>query len=405
VRHPHKALNSARLAAITEPGRHGDGGGLYLEVEPSGAKRWILRVMVKGRRRDIGLGGLKTTGLAKARDDAARMRAIARAGGDPLADRAKSLRTVPTFKEAAEAVHEEHKTGWRNAKHRAQWLSTLKAYAYKRLGTKAVSEIQTSDVLAVLSPIWRTKPETARRVRQRIGVVMDWAKAAGHRSGDNPIDGVTKGLPAQPERKNHHAALPYAEIATFIQDLRQADNSEVVRLAFEFTILTAARTGEVLGARWKEIDFDSALWTVPAGRMKGSREHRVPLSARCIEILKRAEKIGGKAFVFEGREDLPLSGMAMLMVLRRLGAKITVHGFRSAFRDWASEQTNFPRDVCEMALAHSIKDKTEAAYRRGDLLEKRRELMKAWATYAVSMPADNVVPLKRRSAKSVRGAI
>jgi integrase len=395
--HPHKALNSARIASLKVPGRYGDGGGLYLEVDPSGAKRWVLRTVVRGRRRDIGLGGLRTTGLAQAREDAAQYRALARKGGDPLEERRKGRQIVPTFAEAAQAVHDEHKEGWRSAKHRAQWLSTLKAYVFTRIGTKPVNEIQTSDVLAVLKPVWRTRPETARRVRQRIGVVMDWAKAAGHRTGDNPVDGVAKGLPTQSERKKHHIALPYADIAEFIRKLRSGDGNEVVRLAFEFTILTAARTGEVLGARWEEIDLSKSLWTIPLDRMKAQREHRVPLSPRCVEILRRAKELSGTAHVFPGRNaDKPLTPMSLLEALRRLHAEATVHGFRSAFRDWASEQTNFPRDVCEMALAHSIKDKTEAAYRRGDLLEKRRELMAAWATFALAKPAANVVPIGRR---------
>jgi integrase len=395
--HPHKALNSARIASLKAPGRYADGDGLYLEVDPSGAKRWVLRTVVRGRRRDIGLGGLRTTGLAQAREDALRYRSLARKGGDPLEERRKGRQIVPTFGEAAQSVHEEHKDGWRNAKHRAQWISSLKAYVFPRIGTKPVNEIQTSDVLAVLKPIWRNKPATARRVRQRIGVVMDWAKVAGHRTADNPIDGVSKGLPAQSELKNHYSALPYADVAEFIRELRATGGSEVTRLAVEFTILTAARTGMVRGARWEEIDLDKALWAIPPARMKASREHRVPLSSRCVEILRRAKNLRDGDYVFPGlRAGNPLSHLSMLMAVRRLHSQATVHGFRSAFRDWASEQTNFPRDVCEMALAHSIPDKTEAAYRRGDLLEKRRELMAAWAMFALAKPVANVVPLGRR---------
>jgi integrase len=395
--HPHKALNSARISSLKVPGRYGDGGGLYLEVDLSGAKRWILRTVVRGRRRDIGLGGLRMVGLAQAREDANRFRALARRGADPIEERRKGRLSAPTFAEAAEAVHGEHKEGWRNVKHRAQWISTLRSYAFKRIGMLPVNEIQTSDVLAVLKPIWRTRPETARRVRQRIGVVMDWAKAAGHRAGDNPVDGVTKGLPDQPEQKKHHAALPYAEVSSFVHKLRKSDDSEVVRLAFEFAILTSARTGEVLGARWDEMDLDKDMWIVPASRMKASREHRVPLSSRCLAILAAAKQLAKSEFVFPGRSlDKPLSQMSMLMVLRRMKIKATVHGFRSSFRDWASEQTNFPRDVCEMALAHTIRDKTEAAYRRGDLVEKRRELMNAWAIFVLSYHTTNVVHLEQR---------
>jgi integrase len=397
MRHPHKALNSARISSLVVSGRYGDGGGLYLEVSPTGAKKWLLRVVVRGRRRDIGLGGLKTVGLAQAREEAGRLRAIARKGGDPVEDRRKNRQGVPTFAEAAQAVHAEHKEGWRNAKHQAQWISTLKAYAFKRLGPTPVDQIETSDVLAVLRLIWRTKPETARRVRQRIGVVMDWAKAAGYRTGDNPVDGVTKGLPAQPDGRAHHAALPYAEVAPFIHKLWKSDGGELVKLALEFTVLTAARTGEVLGARWEEIDTDKGIWTIPGSRMKAGRDHRVPLTDRCLEILKAAKKLAQSDYVFPGRRiGKPMSQMAMLMVLRRLKVKATVHGFRSAFRDWAAEQTNFSREVCELALAHTIKDKTEAAYRRGDLLDKRRDLMDAWAAYALAERGSNVVEMKRK---------
>jgi integrase len=397
MRHPIKALNAARVATLKAPGRHADGGGLYLVVDPSGAKRWLLRVVVRGRRRDIGLGGLSTTSLAMAREQAALYRGVARSGGDPLAKRREDRRIVPTFEEAARAVHAEHKKGWRNPKHRAQWIATLEAYTFPRIGSRAVSEIETRDVLGVLGPIWRTKPETARRVRQRISTVLDWAKAAGHRTGDNPVQGVTKGLPGHSERKGHYAALPYAEVADFIRKLREGDSGEIVQLAFEFTILTAARTGETLGAKWDEIDLTTGVWTVPAGRMKAQKEHRVPLSSRCIEILQRARELGGEGYVFPGRAaDRPLSSMALLMALRRLGVKVTVHGFRSAFRDWASEQTNFSREICEAALAHALESKVEAAYRRGDLLEKRRELMAAWATFALAEPSANVLRLRDR---------
>lgn len=389
MRHPVKALNSARVASIKAAGRYTDGGGLYLVVDPSGAKRWLLRVVVKGRRRDIGLGGISTTSLARARELAVLYRGMARSGGDPLAMRREGRRITPTFEEAARAVHGEHKEGWRNAKHGAQWIATLEAYVFPRIGSKSVAEIETRDVLGVLSPIWRSKPETARRVRQRISTVLDWAKAAGHRTGDNPVQGVAKGLPSHSERKGHYAALPYAEVPDFIRKLRAGDSGETVQLAFEFTILTAARTGETLGAKWDEIDLETGVWIVPAGRMKAQKEHRVPLSSRCIEILQRTEKLGGQGYVFPGRSvDRPLSSMALLMALRRLGVKATVHGFRSAFRDWASEQTNFSRDICEAALAHSIESKVEAAYRRGDLLEKRRELMAAWATFALESDLD-----------------
>jgi integrase len=336
--------------------------------------------------------------LAEAREMAASYRKLARDGGDPLAERRKERRTVPSFQQAARRVHAEHAAAWKNAKHAAQWLNTLVEYVFPGLGDRRVDYIDTPDVLKVLSPIWLTKPETARRVRQRIGTVLDWAKAAGFRTGENPVAGVAKGLPKQFDRDDHHAALPYAEVPKFIRSLRESDTSEAAKLAFEFLILTATRTGEVLGARWPELDFEQQTWTIPAKRMKSGRQHTVPLSVPCLDILARAKALSGSgAYVFPGRSaDKPLSNMVFLMTLRRMGRDVTTHGFRSSFRDWASERTSFPREVCEQALAHVVKDKTEAAYRRGDLLEKRRELMASWAAFATSAQAD-VIPLRAQA--------
>ncbi|MET0530467.1 MAG: integrase arm-type DNA-binding domain-containing protein [Microvirga sp.] len=373
-----------QVRALKTPGRYADGHGLYLVVDPSGAKRWLLRIVVQGKRRDIGLGGASLVSLAEAREKALAHRKIARDGGDPLAERRRVQVTIPTFAEAAETVHAEHKATWRNPKHAAQWINTLRTYANPHFGAKRVDQIETPDVLRALSPIWLTKGETASRVRQRIGTVLDWAKAAGHRSGDNPVEGVTRGLPKQGEREEHHAALPYAEVPAFVARLRgMSGQGEIGRLAFEFLILTAARTGEVLDARWSEIDEAEALWTVPATRMKAGREHRVPLNARSREILNRAKALGdGSALVFPGRSgSKPLSNMVFLMALRRMAVPITAHGFRSSFRDWAAEATTVPREVAEMALAHVIENRVEAAYRRGDLLAKRREMMEQWAAY------------------------
>jgi integrase len=260
----------------------------------------------------------------------------------------------------------------------------LSKYAFPVFGDKRVDLVDTADVLRALTSIWLTKPETARRVKQRIGAVLDWAKAAGFRAGDNPVQGVTKGLPRQTDRPVHFKAMAYEDLPSFLQQLQSSTSNEIARLAFEFMILTAARTSEVLHARWDEVNLVQAAWTVPAPRMKARREHRVPLTARCIEILERARLLSsGSDLVFPGRSiNQPMSNMVFLMTLRRMEIKVTAHGFRSAFRDWAAERTNFPRDVCEMALAHTIKSKAEAAYRRGDLLEKRRELMTAWEAYA-----------------------
>ncbi len=383
-RHPEKALTSVQIRSLKTPGRYADGHGLYLVVDPTGSKRWILRIVIQGQRRDIGFGGVGLVSLAEAREKALAYRKIARNGGDPIADKRKAKVTVPTFAEAAETVHAEHKATWRNPKHAAQWITTLRAYANPHFGAKRVDQIETPDVLRALSPIWLTKSETASRVRQRIGTVLDWAKAAGYRSGDNPVEGVTRGLPKQGEREEHHAALPYAEVPAFIARLRgMVGQGEIGRLAFEFLILTAARTGEVLDARWGEIDEAQALWTVPASRMKAGREHRVPLSGRACEVLLRAKVLAGdSSLIFPGRSGTkPLSNMVFLMALRRMGVPITGHGFRSSFRDWAAEATNLPREVAEMALAHTIENRVEAAYRRGDLLGKRRELMEEWNTF------------------------
>ena len=386
--HPHNALTDRKARQVQEPGRYADGQGLYLLVEESGARRWLLRTSVGGRRVDMGLGGFPLVGLAEARQKAIHYRRIARGGGDPLAEKRKAQTPVPTFAEAAQAVHAEHVKGWKNRKHQAQWINTLKEYVFPALGDRRVDQIETPDILKVLAPIWLTKAETARRVKQRIGTVMDWAKASGFRSGENPIDGVSRGLPKQPERKQHHAAMAYADIPAFIRRLRTSELGEATRLAFELLVLTAARTGDVLGACWEEIDFNSKIWTIPAERMKAGREHRVPLPKRGIELLRRAKQLSaGSDLVFPGRSGTKsISNMAFLMTLRRMGLDVTAHGFRSAFRDWAAEQTHFAREVCEMALAHSIEDKTEAAYRRGDLFDKRRKLMNAWANYLAVKP-------------------
>ena len=394
-RHPEKALTAIRVRNIKAPGRYADGNGLYLIVDKSGAKRWMLRTMVRGKRRDMGLGSVRLVTLAEAREKAAQFRKVAREGGDPFTERQRNSRAVPTFQQAADKVHSERSPAWKNRKHAAQWINTLRRYAYPTFGNQRVDQIETPDVLRALSPIWLTKPETARRVRQRIGVVLDWAKAAGFRVGDNPVEGVTKGLPKQPDNENHHAAMPYNDIPAFVSELRESKFDGAVKFALEFLILTGTRTNEVLGATWDEVDFESENWTIPSERMKASRAHRVPLADCCLEVLVSARKrFKSSYYVFPGRlSERPLSDMSLLMVLRRMDVQATVHGFRSSFRDWAAEQTNFPREVCEMALAHTIKNKAEASYRRGDLLEKRRRLMEAWSDF-VSSNNTNIVSLK-----------
>ena len=383
-RHPEKALTALRVKAVIKRGRYADGNGLYVVVDPSGAKRWVLRTVVHGRRRDIGLGSVRLVSLAEARERTFTYRKMARDGGDPIAAKRRESVAIPTFEEATRTTFTEHKKAWKNGKHTDQWMQSLVTYVFPIFGTRRVDQVELADVMRALSPIWLRRPETARRVRQRIRTVLDWAKAAGFRTGDNPAEGVSRGLPRQPDHKGHFAAIPYEDVPAFIRNLRASDAGEIVRLAFEFLILTAARTGEVLYARWKEIDLEQAVWTIPADRMKAGREHRVPLPERAVDILKRTRVLAMDGeYLFPGRGgDRPMSEMVFFMALRRMGMTFTTHGFRSAFRDWAAEQTSFPTEVCEMALAHAVRNKVEAAYRRGDLFDKRRELMAAWATYA-----------------------
>jgi integrase len=388
-RHPQKALNARSVQTATATGtsarRIADGGGLYLVIAPGGSKSWVLRTLVKGKRCDIGLGSVSLVPLTEARDEARRLRKIARAGGDPLAQRRREQRTVPTFESAAKQVHAAHAASFKNEKHSKQWLSSLAA-VFAAFGGKRVDAIGSADVLAALSPGWLERPETSRRVLQRIKIVFDWCKAQGYRTDDNPTQGLTKVLPKHRTAKGHHAALPFKEVGGFVHALREAEAGESVRLAFEFTILTAARTSETLGARWSEFDLDAKTWTISGSRMKAGLEHRVPLAPRCVQILKRAKAIGAGEYVFPGRTGTkPLSNMAFLMTLRRMKrTDLTAHGFRSSFRDWAAERTNVPRAVCEAALAHTLRDKTEAAYNRTDLFDRRRELMAKWATFATA---------------------
>ncbi|MCY1320411.1 Prophage integrase IntA [compost metagenome] len=381
--HQEKVLSALKVKQLTEPGKYGDGNGLYLVVDKSGAKRWMLRTLVNGKRTDIGLGGMSLVSLAEAREKALEYRKLARAGGDPLASKREARRFVPTFKVAAETVHEEHKAAWKNGKHKDQWINTLNKYAVPLIGDMTVDRINTPDILRVLSPIWLAKPQTAQRVRQRLNTVFDWARASGYRTGDNPVEGVTRGLPKQLERSGHHTAMAFAEVPAFIKAMRGTNSSLIAKLAFEFLILTATRTSEALLAKKTEIDAKAKLWIIPADRMKGKREHRVPVTDRVAEILNEAATISGNSqFIFPGRsEEKPLSNMVFLKILERMEVPVTAHGFRSSFRDWASEATNFPRETAEMALAHTIENKVEAAYRRGDLLEKRRELMAAWTNF------------------------
>ena len=384
------------METLKEPGRHADGGGLYLVVDKSGAKRWVFMSWAGGRQIEAGLGGLTSVSLAMARARAEHCRKLIAEGRNPVEAR-KSARAVPTFGELTEQVISSLENAWRNEKHRAQWRMTLSRYA-SALKDKRVDTITTEDVLQVLRPIWGTKAETASRLRGRIEKVLDAAKANGFRTAENPAQWRGHLDHLLPKRqiltRGHHAAMPWRDVPAFVGRLRARET--VAGLALEFVILTAARSGEALGARWEEIDLNAKVWTIPAARKKAAREQRVPLSPRVLKILALLEKTHVEDFVFQGsRPDKPLSGMAMQMVLRRMKVTgVTVHGFRSSFRDWVGEATNFPREVAEAALAHTVGDKVERAYRRSDALEKRRKLMEAWAQFCEPRTNANVVPMR-----------
>ena len=393
-----QGLNRLSVAAIKyleSPGWHTDGGGLYLEIDASGRKRWAMRLTVNGKRRDFGLGPLHKVSLAEAREMAAVYRAKAYRGIDPIADKKKRLATpgIPTFKDAAEQVHRQRAQGWSNGKHVDQWINTLRDHAFPIIGDMPVSTIATPDVLKVLTPIWNVKAETARRVRQRLSTVLEWARAAGFRSGDNPVDLIGDALPRQKKTERHHPALPYREVPAFIGKLRGGQAAPITKLAFEFLILMAVRTTEARKARWDEVDWQAKTWTIPGHdavtgrRMKMERDHVVPLSTRCFEILEQARGLSKNHELIFPDDDRGrvMSENRFLGARDALGYskdKCTPHGFRSSFRDWAAEETNYPNEVVEMALAHAIPSKTEAAYRRGQLLAKRFALMEAWATFA-----------------------
>jgi integrase len=401
-------LTALAVSRATAPAYYGDGGGLYLQVSTGGARSWVYRFKLNGRPRMMGLGPLHTISLSEARARATACRRQRLDGIDPIEARKARRNAVATeaakavvFADCAARYIEAHKPGWRNKKHGAQWIATLTAYACSVFGQLPVHAVDTGLVLKALEPIWTTKPETASRVRGRIESVLDWATARGYRQGDNParwrghLDHL---LPARAtvQKVEHHPALPYTEIRPFVETLRAQPGTSA--RALEFLVLTAARTGEVIGATWQEIDLKSKVWIVPAERIKGGKEHRVPLSARVLAILEEMKDLRRDGdFVFPGgKRGRPLSNSAMLALLERMKRDdLTAHGFRSTFRDWAAERTNYPRDVAEMALAHVIGDKVEAAYRRGDLFEKRRRLMEEWARYCgiAKAPGGAVVPM------------
>lgn len=388
-------LTATAVKAATTPGRYGDGDGLLLLVGRSGSKSWVVRVQKDGRRRDIGVGSAAKVSLKLARERAALIRSQVEAGIDPVAERRKAA-GVPTFREAAKLVHAEYMRGWKNQKHRAQWLASLEAYAFPAFGDVSVSRIDAPAVRNALASIWLTKPETARRLRQRVMTVIDWAVAKGYREGPLAMAVIDKALPRQRVKPKHHAALPHAELPVFMAQLRSKET--MGRLALEAAILTGARSGEIRLATWSELDLEASTWTVPAERMKAGREHVVPLPPQAVALFQRMKRHrrGDSDLVFPGTgRGRPLSDMTLTKVLRDMGVAAVPHGFRSTFRDWVAEQTSFPADLAEAALAHVIADKTRAAYQRGTMLDKRRALMAAWANYCDGASAGKVLRLAR----------
>ena len=408
---PRRATELSALAVskITEPGMHYVGGvpGLALQVLPSGARTWILRAMVGGKRREMGLGGYSQSGmtLAKAREAALEARGKIKQGIDPIeqakaarSQLAAALSSALTFKQAAEKYIETHEAGWKNEKHGQQWRNTLATYAYPHFGALSVRDVALPHVMAALEPIWRTKTETASRVRNRIELVLDWATARNLRDDSNParwrghLDKLLP-KPSKVAKVEHHRAISLDAIGAFMQRLRAMEGTGA--RALEFGILTAARSGEVRGALWSEIDLEAASWIIPASRMKAKKDHRVPLSPPAVKLLKALPRFDGD-LVFPAPRGGQLSSSTLLAVMQRMEVDAVPHGFRSTFRDWASERTNYPHEMAEMALAHTIDDKTEAAYRRGDLYLKRCQMMKDWAAFiAKPQTTGAVVPLKK----------
>jgi len=406
-------LTAVEVTKLDKPGYYCDGGGLYLQVSKSGSKSWIMRYTMAKKPCEMGLGSINAFTLAEARQRATAQRKLLADGTNPLEKKRSDQLTrrmaeasIITFDKAATAYIDSNSPAWRNAKHGDQWRNTIATYASPVIGKLPVSKIDTAHVLRILTPIWLEKTETAVRLRGRIEKILDWAKAQGYRSGDNPaawrghLDAGLLPAPSKVADAGHHAALPWSEIGAFMAALRAMQGSGA--RAMEIIILTATRTSEVINAKWSEIDLDGKLWTIPKERMKSFKEHRVPLSDAVMAVLTAVKaESGGGEYVFAGRKaNTPLTNMACLATLKRMErGDLTVHGFRSTFRDWVSETTAYPRDVAEMALAHTIEDKSEAAYRRGDLIEKRRALMTDWAVHCGTvLVAADVVPIRAKVA-------
>ena len=377
-------LSATRAKALKDPGRYSDSGGLHLYISKSGTKSWVQRITIDGRRRDIGLGGYPSVSLALAREKAAENRAAVAEGRDPVADRRSP--TIPTFKEAARAAHEANKPRWRNAKHIASWMQTLERHAIPKLGNLPLDRIDRGEVLRVLTPIWTSRPETARRVRQRMKTVFRWGMAHGFMDSNPAGEAIDGALPPMPKVKTHLRSLPYQEVSSALETVEMSQASMSAKLCFRFLVLTAARSGEARGARWDEVKIEEKVWRIPGRRMKGGKEHRVPLSEQAMEILGEASALrdeSGLVFPSSLKPGMPMSDMTLTKVLRTTGLseRATVHGFRSSFKNWTLEQTDTPWAVSEAALAHILGNSTEQAYARSDLFERRRVLMEQWADY------------------------
>ena len=378
------ALSATRVKALNEPGRYSDGGGLHLYISKAGRKSWVLRITIDGRRRDIGLGGYPSVSLARAREKAMDNRAAVAEGRDPLVE--KRAPAMPTFREAACAVHEANKPRWRNAKHIASWMQTLERHAMPTLSNTSLDRINRGDVLRVLTPIWTTRSETARRVRQRMRTVFRWAMAHGFMETNPAGEAIDGALPPMPKVKSHLRALPYQEVGSALETVEASQASMPVKLCFRFLVLTAARSGEARGTTWEEIDLQGQVWRIPSERMKAGMEHRVPMSRQVLDLLGEAQALRdetGLVFPSPLKPGSTMSDMTLTKVLRSSGLaeRATVHGFRSSFKNWALEQTDTPWAVSEAALAHVLGNSTEQAYARSDLYERRRTLMQQWAEY------------------------
>ena len=383
-KHPNNELTALKVRKLDIPGRYADGNNLYLEIDKSGARRWTLRVTVLGRRRDMGLGGVSTVSLEEARELAYQYKKIARSGGDPILERQKNKGLQTTLIHCAKKVHQINLPTWKNQKFAKQWFSSLEHHVFPTIGKLPISQVTSADILRVLTPIWNTKGDTAKKIKQRLRMIIKWARAQGYFQGDDPVELAEQALPKQLKSDDHHKSLEFEKLPEMISNLKKSKISLPTKLALEFTILSACRTNEVLNAKWEEIDLTKLVWSIPSERMKGGKVHQVPLTDRMTVILNDCKKLktnNDLLFPSEINGEALSNNTMRLALKKRLKVDATVHGMRSSFKDWASETTNFANEVSEMALAHTISNKTELAYRRRTLIEKRRHLMQKWSDY------------------------